>query len=418
MSTVLFLMDAMRSDYISKEETPFLWKCSNEGEYYKKVIPHFGFCERTEIFTGQTPKESGFFTAIGYDPEESPYKSVRYLKYIEYIERWIPQKMGIPFIASKGIFYQIFRLLVNKWIIKETGGIGGQNIPLSLLKYWALTEDKVDLREEKAYKVASIFTLLSKEEKTYYYDSFTALNMPSNGTDIDRLKMMLNDKKINNKDFYLVYISSPDSFGHQFGPDSNELKKMLKQMDSELEYYTCEVLKIDSKSKFIYLGDHGMATVKTYFNAEKEILSIANNNNLKLEKDFIYFLDSTLVRIWYFTTEAQRIFDCNLFGSDSFLCNGTFINKDIADKEKIPWRDRRYGDIIWWANNGVLVYPDFFHRVKKYKGMHGYDPFKKENQGICIVYGNGILKKEIESIQLTEVFNIFKRLLLKDNDEK
>ena len=38
MTTILFLMDAMRSDYIKKETTPFLWECANEGEYYKRVI--------------------------------------------------------------------------------------------------------------------------------------------------------------------------------------------------------------------------------------------------------------------------------------------------------------------------------------------------------------------------------------------
>ena len=414
MATILFLMDAMRSDYIKKETTPFLWECANEGEYYKRVIPHFGFCERTEIFTGQNPKESGFFTAIGYDPTHSPFKNVKGLKLIEYLERIVPKKMGIPGIASSGIFYRAFRLLVNKWIISETNGISSQHIPIPLLKYWGLTEDKIDLRDKKAFNVPSIFSLLSDNSKTYFYDSFTALNMPSNGSDINRMQMVVNDIKANNEDFYLVYVSAPDSYGHKYGPDTIEFKEVLKQMDLDLKTYTNKILEIDSKANFIYLGDHGMATVNQYFDAEKEILSIAKNNYLELEKDFIYFLDSTLVRLWFFTEGAKNIFEQALYNSPTFINNGVFINEDIANQEKIPWGDKRYGDMIWWANTGVLVFPDFFHRVKKYKGMHGYDPTKYENQGTCIVYGEGIEKREIKSIYLTDVFDIFKKLLINE----
>ena len=282
------------------------------------------------------------------------------------------------------------------------------------MKYWGLTEDKIDFRNENAFKVPSIFTLLSDVGKTYFYDSFTALNMPSNGTDVNRIEMVVNDMKINKKDFYLVYISAPDSYGHKFGPEVKEFKAILKQVDLELNKYTNEIMEIDSNTNFIYLGDHGMATVNQYLDAEKEILSIANKHQLELKKDFIYFLDSTVVRWWFFTSGTKNIFEHALNKSSMFNKNGVFINKDIANKEKIPWGDQRYGDIIWWANTGVLVFPDFFHRVKKYKGMHGYDPTKYENQGTCIVYGEEIEKKEIKSIYLTNIFDILKKLLINE----
>ena len=407
-------MDAMRSDYISKDTTPFLWKCSKEGEYYKRVIPNFGFCERTEIFTGQTPKESGFFTAIGYDPNNSPFKDIIGLRIFSFIEELIAPRIILKQTDSYNILYRIYRKIFNKWIIRQTKGISPQSIPISLLKYWDLTEDKIDLRDGNAFNVPSIFSLLSENGKTYFYDSFTALNMPSNGSDLNRMQMVVDDIKANNEDFYLVYVSGPDYYGHKYGPDAAEFKDVLKQIDLDLKTYTNKILEIDPKANFIYLGDHGMATVNQYFDAEKEILSIAKNNYLELEKDFIYFLDSTLVRLWFFTEGAKNIFEQALYNSPTFINNGVFINEDIANQEKIPWGDKRYGDMIWWANTGVLVFPDFFHRVKKYKGMHGYDPTKYENQGTCIVYGEGIEKREIKSIYLTDVFDIFKKLLINE----
>jgi predicted AlkP superfamily pyrophosphatase or phosphodiesterase len=414
MSTVLFLMDAMRSDYISKDTTPFLWKCSKEGEYYKRVIPNFGFCERTEIFTGQTPKESGFFTAIGYDPNNSPFKDIIGLRIFSFIEELIAPRIILKQTDSYNILYRIYRKIFNKWIIRQTKGISPQSIPISLLKYWDLTEDKIDLRDGNAFNVPSIFSLLSENGKTYFYDSFTALNMPSNGSDLNRMQMVVDDIKANNEDFYLVYVSGPDYYGHKYGPDAAEFKDVLKQIDLDLKTYTNKILEIDPKANFIYLGDHGMATVNQYFDAEKEIFSIAKKHHLELKKDFIYFLDSTLIRLWFFTEGAKNIFEQALYNSPTFNNNGVFINENIANQEKIPWGDKRYGDMIWWANTGVLVFPDFFHRVKKYKGMHGYDPTKYENQGTCIVYGEGIEKREIKSIYLTDVFDIFKKLLINE----
>ncbi len=52
MATVLLLLDAFRRDYLSDVNTPFLWRCSCEGEYYEGVEQSFGFCERSEILSG------------------------------------------------------------------------------------------------------------------------------------------------------------------------------------------------------------------------------------------------------------------------------------------------------------------------------------------------------------------------------
>ena len=73
---VYLLLDAFRCDYIDEKSTPFLYNCSQKGIFYKQVIPSLSFCERTEIFTGKKPNESGFFTAIGYEPASSQYKKL------------------------------------------------------------------------------------------------------------------------------------------------------------------------------------------------------------------------------------------------------------------------------------------------------------------------------------------------------
>tara|TARA_B100001123_G_C15321328_1_gene1028004 strand:+ start:120 stop:1358 length:1239 start_codon:yes stop_codon:yes gene_type:complete len=410
MATTLFVLDAFRNDYICESNTPFLFECSKKGEYYKRVIPSFGFCERTEIFTGLKPKESGFFTAIGYDPENSPFNGLSFPKSLEKFESLI-QNFGIKGIIPDGFLQAILRKIINNRLNSKKYRMNIYNIPFPLLHYWALTEDRIDHRDPEAFSVPSIFSLLLKHNKSFFYDSFTALNIPANGTDFDRIRLALDDMKRNNRHFYLVYISMPDYLGHKYGPNSIQLKKGLQQLDRELKKYYDEVLEISPKNNFIFLGDHGMATVKVYFNAEKEILSIAKKNSLDLKKDYIYFLDSTIVRLWYFSKKAKIVFNDWLKVSNKFNNLGIFITKRLAEKEHIPWNDRRYGDILWWANTGVLVYPDFFHRVEKYRGMHGYNPLKKQNQGTCIVYGHKIDKYYQDQISLSGIYSVLKKTL-------
>jgi len=414
MPVVAFLLDAMRHDYITERDTPFLWRCGQEGKYYKHVVPSFGFCERTEILAGLTPEESGFFTAIGYDPENSPFKGMKLLPLFDIIERFIPKKLRVPGQDTPGGFYRYYRGAVSKFFRKfHNVGMNTYCIPFSLLPYFNLTEDRIDHRGKGAFPTPSILELLGNRSLSYYYDSFTGLNLPPNGTDNDRMAMAL-AAAAGRKDYtlYLIYISLPDSYGHKYGPESSELKTALRDMDTRLEKFTGDFKKKVDDCTFIFLGDHGMGPITRHFDAKQIISDMSKKLGLKIKKDFIYFLDSTLVRLWFFSDKARRSFPVALKQSDQFKEHGKFIDESISRKYHIPWGDLRYGDMAWWADSGVLVYPDFFHNGgAPYKGMHGYNPELPESHGTCIVYGNNTNKKEMDAILLTSVFDILKETL-------
>jgi predicted AlkP superfamily pyrophosphatase or phosphodiesterase len=413
MPVVFFLLDAMRHDYITERNTPFLWRCGQECKYYKRVIPNFGFCERTEILTGLTPEESGFFTAIGFDPENSPFKGIKLLLLLDVFERFIPKKLRVPGRDTPGCFYRYYRGAVSKLLRKfSNSGMSTYCIPFLLLPHFSLTEDQIDHRCKDAFPTQSVLQLLENRGQSYFYHSFTALNLPPNGSDNDRMDLAL--RAAGKKDYalYLIYISLPDSYGHKYGPESSELRTALHDMDARLERFTGDFKKKVGKCKFIFLGDHGMIPVTRHFDAGRVIFDISKKLGLKIKKDFIYFLDSTLVRLWFFTDRAKRLFSVALKESEKFNKHGIFIDEHIAQKYHIPWGDRRYGDMTWWADTGVLVYPDFFHNDGvPYKGMHGYMPELSESQGTCIVYGHCTNKMEIDSIRLTFSFNILKEAL-------
>ena len=76
---------------------------------------------------------------------------------------------------------------------------------------------------------------------------------------------------------------------------------------------------------------------------------------------------------------------------------------------KIPL-EISYGDLIWWANPGTMILPDFFHRKNEsVRGMHGYDPFHSHSQGSCIVFGGAQARTVTPQLPLTAVNDLLKQ---------
>ncbi|UOE88712.1 alkaline phosphatase family protein [Vibrio splendidus] len=397
---ILILIDALRSDYITEEDAPFLYKFSRENRYYKNVTQSRSFCERAEIFTGLSPRESGYFSAIGYCPEESPYQDLKMVSILSFLDK--------RFSKSR-YFRAVKNRIIPKLTKSDKAGMRSYSIPVQTLKYFSLTEDKYDFREEKAFDGRdNIFKDCREQGLNIFYDSFTALNFTNAVSDDSRLDMV--EKNIDS-DFslYLTYIGIMDSCAHTYGPQSNERKSELKNLDEKLSSFY-ENIKLKNKdAKFIFLGDHGMADVHTKVDIGKEINDLAIENNLVLGEDYVYFLDSTMFRVWYLNPRAHKAMDVCLKNNRVLNENGVFVDENTAIRDEIPFPDERYGHSLWMANLGVLIFPDFFHNSKAYKGMHGYSVEDISSKGTCIVSSDEF--EHVENIKLTDVYDILKKEL-------
>jgi len=397
---VLVLIDALRSDYVTKEDSPFLYNFAKQNKYFKNVTQSRSFCERAEIFTGLSPRESGYFTAIAYCPEESQYKDIKILEKLTFFEK----------LFGKNRFYNgVKNRLMRLVTMKKNITMRSYSIPLKTLKYFNLTEDKYDFRDENAFDgKGNIFKDCKNNGLKIYYDSFTALNFTKSTSDESRLNMV--EENINSDfDLFLTYIGVMDSCAHKYGPKSKEQKLELKHLDQRLSIFHKNIISENRDAKFIFLGDHGMADVHTHIDIAKELNRIAAENSLKLGDDYVYFLDSTIFRVWYLNSNAFGVIDQKLKNNTLLTSNGVFVDESIAKKEEIPFPDRRYGDTLWMANLGVLIFPDFFHAVKPYKGMHGYDVNDVSSKGTCILSAEEY--EYIDNIKLTDIYDILKREL-------
>jgi predicted AlkP superfamily pyrophosphatase or phosphodiesterase len=291
-------------------------------------------------------------------------------------------------------------------------------IPLNILNNFSLTEDYFDHRDSRAFDGQDVLSSIKKAKMTYFYNSFTALNLIASGSDSERFKLAL-DAADSEHVFYLVFNSVPDALGHKFGGDSAETKKGLKVMDDSLKLFVEEFEKKRKDTQFIFVGDHGMIDVEDNFNAEEIILKNAKAENLVLGKDFTYFLDSTLCRIWLHSQKAKNGFLESIVNNKDLNSKGKFIDKALASELKIPYQDKRYGDIVWWCNPGVMILPDFFHlKDESVKGMHGYDIHHNNSKGMCIVYGGNQEIQITEELHLTSINDLIKDSLTKQTNFK
>ena len=224
VKVILVLMDAFRSTYISSENTPFLHHLSQKHVYHKHVIPTRSFCERSEIFSGLTPVESGYFTAIGFDPEDSPYRNMWWISFFFWLEKIIP----------KNIFHRVYKRALNKVLKRVGNGMSAYDIPIKILKFFNLTEDKYDFwAENNSDGIHTIFDDCRNSKLKVFLNAFTSLNSNISLTDDQRIEIVKSE--INESyNFYPLYISTMDSIAHKYGPDSKNVEQELKSLDHKL----------------------------------------------------------------------------------------------------------------------------------------------------------------------------------------
>jgi len=383
---VLVLLDACRGDYISEGNTPFLANAVERGRYYKSLIPSYGFCERTEILVGLDAKESGCFTAFGYNPGKSPYRNFRY----------IFRFLGLVETSIKSVFLsKVLRRLIWEIFSFKKDAFYPARIPLRYVPDFALTEDGI-LNHIEGHG-QSVY----QKCKNPYLGATTSLSSFISGTDQDRLDSVLNAID-QDYDFYPTYISVLDSVGHVYGPESEQMKEALSTADAQLQSFY-EKLRLSKDSPTLVIcGDHGMSPVLHKVDIEKVVHEFKKEENLSDEISI--FLDSTMARFWC-DFEITQIENLKKAITDLYGNLGYFVEKENYALEGIP-DSRMYGDLIWLCREGVVISPDYFTQAdKNILGMHGYRPNDTQHYGFCLISDNEIDSQRMnEPVPLTTVY--------------
>ena len=161
------------------------------------------------------------------------------------------------------------------------------------------------------------------------------------------------------------------------------------------------------------LGDHGMIPITEKVDIADGIKGLG----FILHKDYEMFLDSTYARFW---GNNQGIIEkIEQFVSENYKDKGVMINKNTCLDKSIPMDlcaddgHGIYGDILWCANPGVIISPDYFNNPsKEVRGMHGYLATDKEDGvGMFVAVGDGVPRIIQNSARLKDICGELCRLL-------
>ncbi len=328
-TTLVVLLDAFRWDYLNPEDTPFLWSMKDKGVHVKKIHNPGMYCERSCFMTGATPDVTGNYFAMSMMPPG--YKRAS----------WEP----------------IF------------------NVPSHIRSRLCMTEDvKPDFVEDAFYNpdtdqvIESIWDVLRDEDKTFQFEACAALGIKQwkGKTTHGPRTIFIRDGLEKGHDLYYQQISETDQMAHIHGVNSEVFRGVLRHFDEEVRGTYHLANDIYEDVNLLVFGDHGMEDVEKIVDIS---LNLTPYNELW---DYMYLKSSAAIQFWVFNSKVRdKILDDRQLNK-----HGRFIESPSP----------RQGDLIWLADNGIMVNPCHFHnRGDVQRAMHGWDPEWEPMQGTAII---------------------------------
>jgi hypothetical protein len=167
-------------------------------------------------------------------------------------------------------------------------------------------------------------------------------------------------------DFWYIKFSALDALGHRYGPRPDRLRGALKALNEQVAGLTSELRKAYGAGlDIVLLSDHGMSQVKRII----DVRPILARTGLCPGRDYLYFLDSTTIRLWSDSPSNLQIL-ASIF---SHVPGMHVVDRAERARLRIPENETRStGDVLVALDEGAVVFPDFFRASIAPHGMHGY----------------------------------------------
>lgn len=348
---ILISGDGFRYDYAEKYQAKNLLKLSTQGVKAKWMIPSYPTVTHPNHYamvTGLYPGHSGILGNNFYDPTtKKPYNKSD--------KSWYQQET-IWETADK----QNVKTANINWVNAQVATSGLKNVYQYKKKKDITTEDRI-----------------------------TAV--------LDWLKMP-EDKRPH---LITLYFNNTDHAGHQSGPDSEETKQAVQEIDEAIGQIVAAVDVTKLPVNYIFVSDHGMIGI----NAKDRLpipavvdtaKFVINNQNAMVN---LYAKDASIVRDVYQKLKAT-----------SNPGYKVYLNNELPAEWHLGGKDDRYhrvGDIIL-----VPVWPKTFN-PKAAGGVHGFALELQKEMGATFIAWGPMFKKGlvIEPFENVEIYGLISAML-------
>jgi predicted AlkP superfamily pyrophosphatase or phosphodiesterase len=165
---------------------------------------------------------------------------------------------------------------------------------------------------------------------------------------------------------------------HVFGIEGPRFRSTLRKTDERVRVIVDTVRQRFGEVNMLAFSDHGMTPARS-FRSLPEL-----RRHRSFGKEFCFALDATMVRLWYLSDRpALREELRDLVAS---RLDGRWLSGENRRALHVDFRSRDYGDEIFLADPGQVIFPNF-HSYVRPKAMHAYDPADPDQRGIVIVSG-------------------------------
>jgi len=333
---ILVSFDGFRWDYSERRITPNLDKMKDDGVHALSLRPSFPsktFPNHYSIVTGMYPENHGLISNTFINP-------------------FTEEKYTISDTAavrdSKWYLGEAF------WEIAERNGINTASY------FWPGSEIEIDNRRPDFF------------EK---YEHLRPYKERIDGV-IEWLKLPQKERP----HFITLYFHDTDSYGHKYGPNSQEINQSIQRLDSLISYLYEGLNKIGFKDSInvILVSDHGMTEISPDKVINIEEMLLGNNYDIGGEKSFMMIEPSK--------ADFQNVFKILKEKENHYK---VFLKEELPDnfhysKHPFIYSIILIADIGWsLVNNSQLK-----GMTNSYSnGNHGYGNNHRDMHGVFIAKG-------------------------------
>lgn len=356
--TFLLQLDACRCDYICESNTPFLFNI-NQGTISGSLMPTFGFEPDAAYIAGLFPDQADGGAQFWYNPVESTFS---------FLGHWTRILNLLPDIPER-ILRRLIKRIARQRCLAPT--LSTARVPFHLLKFFDFPM-QCRMDELGFAKSDTVFDLFTKAGRRWLYHGF-----PDYHVDLETVFNRVEQELFSPIEFAFFHVGNLDRVGHKYGPETKEVKEVLKRVDKGIERIAKVVNDRFEEVHIVIMGDHGMMTVSRHLDIWNKLKKLL----VKLQKDYLVFLDSTMARFWFFSDRAEKIIVDMLIDLD----NGHILSQTEKDKYHLNYPHNKFGDIFFLVDPGTLIFPNFYQNRRSVKGMHGYAPETPEQQAALLI---------------------------------
>jgi Type I phosphodiesterase / nucleotide pyrophosphatase len=330
-------------------DDPFVRACAPQRKRLTSVFGYSSACVPS-ILSGRWPVEHRHWNYFVYDPQNSPFRSLRALS-------WLPSAF-----TSRRIFRRWLSRLV-KARLGFRGYFDLYNLPFRQMPLYDFTEKRSPLTPGGMNRGTNIFDHLEARGIPYHV-SDPALGEEAN------LAALLGDVRSERVDFAFQYWPGLDGLLHQVGNQSPEVGARLRIYEAWIGQLLEAAHAHYREVRLYVFSDHGMANCDELVDLKSRVEALP----LRVGVDYAVVYDSTMARFWFFNGRARSLIQQRL----AEVPEGRIIEDVELERLGTLFPDRYFGELIFLMKEGVLIVPSHMGE-RPIRGMHGYHPADKHS---------------------------------------